>query len=675
MQFVTPAAPPPPPPVPELDDDVWGEDLPEDALQEAILLESQQYTEPSAQPTASHQPAAAQRNQQQQRQRPAAVAADGAAAAAPEGELQRLRRDNTTLTDQLKTARADIFSHQGKVSVLREELTRRCRELENCRLESSRQRQEQQLSLEQSTRDLNRDLDALRTELQFKTHELAEMTRQCRSRRDSPGHTSSPPRKAARLDSAASSPAVRRRFITSAEFRRPETGEAQMEAVGTQTEPDSQQSDIVGDEVPPCHLVAAVLSASGDAQWLGEEALSALAGLADRAVFCAERAGRAADLVAAAAVAWLNRFPACVERLRTASDADRRLGTLGSGRRRAAALLALLREEAAAAPALWALRRLAEWGAPLSVRLARHAPLVELLPRLLRPAIADGEVRNILIMEYTATLLATMASYSLPDSLIEALEPAVHEVFNTKPPARLLSALLELLISTAGTGQISGFWCRPTPTQKHTGTCLVKKLSILFSERAAPSDLPIEPSYRLPANHSRHGPTGPPSTAGPPAAAAALRADPSPAELRLWTAVAGAWDVSDGAADSGWRRLVALVLSRPASLPGQACCRSHLTLLVVQLLHSAVHHWQHGGGGDDAVDTAHLLSALHRLADLDPAFSDSVSRERLRYLATMETLGGCWRSMQLSAQHVGVLQELYKFEPGTFDGASQSSQA
>ena len=55
-----------------------------------------------------------------------------------------------------------------QVSVLREELTRRCRELENCRLESSRQLQEQQSLLEQSTGALNKELDALRTELQFK---------------------------------------------------------------------------------------------------------------------------------------------------------------------------------------------------------------------------------------------------------------------------------------------------------------------------------------------------------------------------------------------------------------------------------------------------------------------------------------------------------------------------
>ena len=56
----------------------------------------------------------------------------------------------------------------GQVSVLREELTRRCRELENCRLESSRQLQEQQSCLEQSTGALSKELDALRTELQFK---------------------------------------------------------------------------------------------------------------------------------------------------------------------------------------------------------------------------------------------------------------------------------------------------------------------------------------------------------------------------------------------------------------------------------------------------------------------------------------------------------------------------
>ena len=55
-----------------------------------------------------------------------------------------------------------------QVSVLKEELNRRCRELENCRLESSRQLQEQQLQLEQTTSALNKELDALRTELQFK---------------------------------------------------------------------------------------------------------------------------------------------------------------------------------------------------------------------------------------------------------------------------------------------------------------------------------------------------------------------------------------------------------------------------------------------------------------------------------------------------------------------------
>ena len=55
-----------------------------------------------------------------------------------------------------------------QVSVLKEELNRRCRELENCRLESSRQLQEQQFQLEQTTGALNKELDALRTELQFK---------------------------------------------------------------------------------------------------------------------------------------------------------------------------------------------------------------------------------------------------------------------------------------------------------------------------------------------------------------------------------------------------------------------------------------------------------------------------------------------------------------------------
>ena len=55
---------------------------------------------------------------------------------------------------------------------------------------------------------------------------------------------------------------------------------------------------------------------------------------------------------------------------------------------------------------------------------------------------------------------------------MQALEPVVHEVFNTKPPARLLSSLLELLISAAGTGQIAGLWCRvgrPPAARKHTG--------------------------------------------------------------------------------------------------------------------------------------------------------------------------------------------------------------
>ena len=57
------------------------------------------------------------------------------------------------------------------------------------------------------------------------------------------------------------------------------------------------------------------------------------------------------------------------------------------------------------------------------------------------------------------------------------------------------------------------------------------------------------------------------------------------------------------------------------------------------------------GGSGDTSAALHLLSALHRLADLDPDFSLSVSRERLRYLATMETLGRCWRPMRLTAQH------------------------
>ena len=57
------------------------------------------------------------------------------------------------------------------------------------------------------------------------------------------------------------------------------------------------------------------------------------------------------------------------------------------------------------------------------------------------------------------------------------------------------------------------------------------------------------------------------------------------------------------------------------------------------------------GGGSDGSSVLLLLSALHRLADLDPEFSFSVSRERLRYLVTMETLGRCWRQMRLTTQH------------------------
>ena len=54
---------------------------------------------------------------------------------------------------------------------------------------------------------------------------------------------------------------------------------------------------------------------------------------------------------------------------------------------------------------------------------------------------------------------------------MESVEPAVHEMFNTKPPSRLLTALLELLVSAAGTGQISGLWCRvPRPAgQRQAG--------------------------------------------------------------------------------------------------------------------------------------------------------------------------------------------------------------
>ena len=56
---------------------------------------------------------------------------------------------------------------------------------------------------------------------------------------------------------------------------------------------------------------------------------------------------------------------------------------------------------------------------------------------------------------------------------MQVLGPVVHEVFNTKPPSQLLFALLELLISTAGTGQISSLWCRAPPpataARKHAG--------------------------------------------------------------------------------------------------------------------------------------------------------------------------------------------------------------
>ncbi|KAF0312627.1 hypothetical protein FJT64_016636 [Amphibalanus amphitrite] len=588
--------------------------------------------------------------------------------AAPLSELQQLRRDHQALSDQLRAAKADKYTQQGQVSVLREELTRRCRELENCRLESSRQLQEQHSCLEQSTAALNKELETLRTELQFKSHELAEVTRQYRALRDSPGRAASPPRKAPRLDSADQSFAAARRFVTSSEFRRPEKFAARTETSGTQTDPDPEESQPDGDEVAAHQLVLSVLRACADCRWLDGAALSELADPDP------QRASGAAHRLAAAATGRLAAFSDSVERLRATRADDRQVCTLGSGRRRTAARQALQQEETAAVAALTALRRLAEWSAPLAARLAADRPLTELLPRLLRPAIAQvsslsllrpaiaqGEVTNAHIMEHTAVLLATMAGDTLPDELFQALCPVVHEVFNTKPPSRLLLALLELLISAAGTGQIAGLWCRAAPppaeppARKHTGTCLMKKLNILCCERGAPSDPPSPSSYRLPASHSRHGPQRQPLTTG--------RADLSSQQGKRWKLSA-----AGGACDARWLRLVGLLVWRPAALPPQACCRAHLTLLVVQLLHAAVRHWQHGGA-DEPSAVLLLLSALHRLADLDAEFSVSVSRERLRYLVTMETLGRCWREMRLTAQHVGVLQELYKFQPGTFEGA------
>ena len=56
-----------------------------------------------------------------------------------------------------------------------------------------------------------------------------------------------------------------------------------------------------------------------------------------------------------------------------------------------------------------------------------------------------------------------------------------------------------------------------------------------------------------------------------------------------------ACDGGGGAPDGRWLRLVGLVVWRPAALPSQACCRGNLTLLVVQLLHASVRHWQHTG--------------------------------------------------------------------------------
>ncbi|KAF0311823.1 hypothetical protein FJT64_017382 [Amphibalanus amphitrite] len=458
----------------------------------------------------------------------------------------------------------DVFCAVGQVSVLREELTRRCRELENCRLESSRQLQEQHSCLEQSTAALNKELETLRTELQFKSHELAEVTRQYRALRDSPGRAASPPRKAPRLDSADQSFAAARRFVTSSEFRRPEKFAARTETSGTQTDPDPEESQPDGDEVAAHQLVLSVLRACADCRWLDGAALSELADPDP------QRASGAAHRLAAAATGRLAAFADSVERLRATRADDR----------------------------------------------------------------------------------------------FQALCPVVHEVFNTKPPSRLLLALLELLISAAGTGQIAGLWCRAAPpsaeppARKHTGTCLMKKLNILCCERGAPSESPSPSSYRLPASHSRHGPQR-----QPPGQPAAGRGDPSSQQGKRWKLSA-----AGGACDARWLRLVGLLVWRPAALPPQACCRAHLTLLVVQLLHAAVRHWQHGGA-DEPSAVLLLLSALHRLADLDAEFSVSVSRERLRYLVTMETLGRCWREMRLTAQHVGVLQELYKFQPGTFEGA------
>ncbi|XP_037078341.1 uncharacterized protein LOC119099313 [Pollicipes pollicipes] len=220
--------------------------------------------------------------------------------------------------------------------------------------------------------------------------------------------------------------------------------------------------------------------------------------------------------------------------------------------------------------------------------------------------------------------------------------------------------VLELLISTAGTGQISALWCRRRVGDQPTGTCLVKKLCMLFS--AGPTAA-ASPSHRVPPSHSGQ------RAAPPGRAVRQLRGELRPPELQHWTVTTPpALDVSP---DSQWVRLVALVMSRQASLPPTACCRSNLTLLVVQLLYRVVNDWEHGSG--EASWAATLLPALHRLSDLDTAFSASVSRVRMYYLVAMETLGRRWRQLGLSAQLVAVLQELYKFRRGTFGGGTQAS--